>query len=171
MTPKQSRETAQSLLLALGDKAPAELREALAAQPRSTSNPRRDRQVGRGPCPFTLESEVRTCNRQPNAAIVSLTAMRQYVRAEARSRTTENNEGAAMHGTLLSAAGRAALVDWLNDERWEHWLSIAGEPTKRIRLDRSLGEWEFSADGPSLWLGVLAYDDLLPFCGGQREAN
>jgi hypothetical protein len=29
MTPKQSRETAQALLQALGDKAPAELREAL----------------------------------------------------------------------------------------------------------------------------------------------
>jgi hypothetical protein len=29
MTPKQSRETAQAMLQALGDKAPAELREAL----------------------------------------------------------------------------------------------------------------------------------------------
>jgi hypothetical protein len=39
MTPKQNRETAEALLAALGDKAPPELREALAA-PAASPAPR-----------------------------------------------------------------------------------------------------------------------------------
>jgi hypothetical protein len=67
MTPKQNRETAQALLQVLGDKAPPELREALAApstpavpwaatvtrQPARAQRPRHHHRFARprSPCP------------------------------------------------------------------------------------------------------------------------
>ena len=46
MTPKQSRETAQALLQVLGDKAPKELRDALAEQPPSMTSPKQSKRSG-----------------------------------------------------------------------------------------------------------------------------
>jgi hypothetical protein len=49
MTPKQSRETAEALLQVLGDKAPAELREALAEPARARQGPTKSQPGTRHP--------------------------------------------------------------------------------------------------------------------------